>query len=141
MRKLTLIIAAALVSTTVIASALAMAHPSVAATVQDLLFWCKQQCSSTIKSCIDQWRCFGFIQGTLDHMYFIGLEYKEMKDKPDLAVGELRSFCVRTDTVPTNGAALQAFLNWAEKHPENWNWNASIGVNQVLNETWPCDVR
>jgi hypothetical protein len=33
---------------------------------------------------------------------------------------------------------VQAFLNWAEKHPEAWSYNQIRGVILALGETWPC---
>jgi hypothetical protein len=60
-----------------------------------------------------------------------------------------------TDTVPTKqenvrlvvsactgdvtyGAMRQAFINWAEKHPREWQFSASNGAKLALQETWPC---
>lgn len=40
--------------------------------------------------------------------------------------------------VGSNGAALEAFINWAEKHPEKWAWKMQLGVNLALHETWLC---
>jgi Rap1a immunity proteins len=39
---------------------------------------------------------------------------------------------------PTDGAARQAFLNWADKHPEEWNTETLIGVSRAMKATWPC---
>jgi hypothetical protein len=36
------------------------------------------------------------------------------------------------------GAGVQAFINWAEKHPERWTSDMLFGVNKALSETWPC---
>ena len=38
----------------------------------------------------------------------------------------------------TRGAMLQAFLIWAEKHPEKWSHYNGTGVLEALHETWPC---
>jgi hypothetical protein len=38
----------------------------------------------------------------------------------------------------TYGALKQAFVNWAEKHPEKWTEFADLGVIIALRETWPC---
>jgi hypothetical protein len=40
--------------------------------------------------------------------------------------------------VPSGGALIQAFLNWAEQHPENWANLALAGVVVALASTWPC---
>jgi Rap1a immunity proteins len=39
---------------------------------------------------------------------------------------------------PTDGAARQAFLNWADKHPEEWNTETLIGVSRAMKAMWPC---
>jgi hypothetical protein len=35
------------------------------------------------------------------------------------------------------GAGVQAFIKWAEKHPENWTDDGLFGVTKALSETWP----
>jgi len=40
--------------------------------------------------------------------------------------------------VPTGRAMIQAFLAWAEKHPESWSQRNLLGVALALRETWPC---
>lgn len=39
---------------------------------------------------------------------------------------------------PSNGAAIQAFINWAEKNPQHWGKRFSIGMMIALSETYPC---
>jgi hypothetical protein len=39
---------------------------------------------------------------------------------------------------PTDGATRQAFLNWADKHPEEWNTETLIGISRAMKATWPC---
>ena len=39
----------------------------------------------------------------------------------------------------TNGQAVQVFNNSAEKHPEQWQDPAALGVWFALQEVWPCD--
>jgi hypothetical protein len=41
---------------------------------------------------------------------------------------------------PAGGAMIQAFLNWAEKHPESWSQRHLYGVALALRETWPCST-
>jgi hypothetical protein len=36
-------------------------------------------------------------------------------------------------------ASVQAFKNWAEKHPEAWGVVRYAGVMWALRETWPCN--
>jgi Rap1a immunity proteins len=38
----------------------------------------------------------------------------------------------------TWGAARQAFINWARRHPENWSLDRLLGVRRALYDTWPC---
>lgn len=38
----------------------------------------------------------------------------------------------------TYGAAKQAFLNWAEKHPEWWQNPPALGVQIAVRDLWPC---
>jgi hypothetical protein len=40
--------------------------------------------------------------------------------------------------VPTGRAMIQAFLSWAEKHPESWSQRNIMGVALALREAWPC---
>jgi hypothetical protein len=35
------------------------------------------------------------------------------------------------------GAMIQVFINWAQKHPEQWSSPREFGVVQALKETWP----
>jgi hypothetical protein len=36
------------------------------------------------------------------------------------------------------GARVQAFVNWAKTHPENWSGSPVVAVVEALRETWPC---
>ena len=40
--------------------------------------------------------------------------------------------------VPTARAMIEAFLSWAEKHPESWSQRNVMGVALALREAWPC---
>ena len=40
--------------------------------------------------------------------------------------------------VPSGRAMIEAFLSWAEKHPESWSQRNVMGVALALRETWPC---
>ena len=41
---------------------------------------------------------------------------------------------------PSGRAMIQAFLSWAEKHPESWSQRHLLGVALALRETWPCSA-
>jgi hypothetical protein len=43
-------------------------------------------------------------------------------------------------TVPTGREMIQAFVNWAEKHPESWSQRNIYGVALALRESWPCSA-
>jgi hypothetical protein len=43
-------------------------------------------------------------------------------------------------TVPSGRAMIDAFLKWAEKHPESWSQRNLFGVALALRETWPCSA-
>ena len=40
--------------------------------------------------------------------------------------------------VPTGREMIQAFVAWAEKHPESRSQRNVMGVALALRETWPC---
>ena len=40
--------------------------------------------------------------------------------------------------VPTGRAMIEAFLAWAEKHPESRSQRNVMGVALALREAWPC---
>ena len=43
--------------------------------------------------------------------------------------------------VPTGRAMIQAFVAWAEKHPESRSQRNVMGVALALREAWPCPAR
>ena len=42
---------------------------------------------------------------------------------------------------PSYGAMVQAFVNWAEQNPRDWETNRIVGVMTALRANWPCKVR
>ena len=40
--------------------------------------------------------------------------------------------------LPSYAAQVQVFINWANKHPENWAMSDSEGVIRAMQEKWPC---
>lgn len=39
------------------------------------------------------------------------------------------------------GQMKQVFINWAEKHPTDWQRPEGAGVWLALQEAWPCKLR
>jgi hypothetical protein len=83
------------------------------------------------QSSLDYGFCSGFIAGIGRTMFLTG-----QIDSP----GATRTqFIVACSNVGVTTAALvQAFKNWAVKHPEHWGIQAESGVITALRETWPC---
>jgi hypothetical protein len=73
-----------------------------------------------------QMECVGYISGVADNMTIVG------------AGGFAPEFGVCPKTAVTYGADVQAFKNWAQKHPEAWGFRRWIGVASALRDTWPC---
>jgi hypothetical protein len=42
--------------------------------------------------------------------------------------------------IPPARAMIQAFMTWAEKHPESWSQRTLMGVALALKESWPCSA-
>jgi hypothetical protein len=89
--------------------------------VQELLDLCKQRPDSYGYAI-----CLNYIAGIGDVM---GATAQVIDDFRPLGMcGE-----------PTYGALVQAFVNWAEKHPEQWKTDPGVGVMVALRETFPCE--
>ncbi|WP_363238289.1 Rap1a/Tai family immunity protein [Mesorhizobium sp.] len=71
--------------------------------------------------------CLGYVGGVADMMAMNGV----LSPRPALSI------CVG-QTIPTYGAYQQAFINWAEAHPEKWQSHQGFGVIESLRATWPC---
>ncbi len=72
--------------------------------------------------------CFGYISGIRDMMMVIGTL--------DAPVKIYFGLCSKDEVA--SGATVQAFKNWAEKHPEMWSKPRGAGVGIALREAWPC---
>jgi hypothetical protein len=70
--------------------------------------------------------CIGYISATEDAMTTIGIG------------DEAKAFGMCSKATVSYGAAIQAFKNWAQKHPETWSAPRYMGVALALKETWPC---
>jgi hypothetical protein len=91
--------------------------------IQELYSQCKGKLGSA-----DSLFCIGFISGIGDLMLVNGLGVKPFDN------AKYESSCGR----PSYGAQVQAFVNWAEKHPDLWDGPRAIGVVEALRESWPC---
>jgi hypothetical protein len=89
-------------------------------TVQDMY----QRCTGS-----DEWErtlCTGYVSGIGDYMSVVGVVRRDQE----------LGLCA--SPTPSHGAMLQAFVIWAQHHPELWNKESEIGVGLSLRETWPC---
>lgn len=93
--------------------------------------WLLKQCSATQNS-ISMSYCYGRVEGVSEMMSQNGASMKRNYN-PDKRL----TICVG-DAYPTNGALVQVFINWANKHPEQWQTVDLLGVASAFNETWPC---
>ncbi|MFZ3360615.1 MAG: Rap1a/Tai family immunity protein, partial [Xanthobacteraceae bacterium] len=69
-----------------------------------------------------------YIEGVADMMLFIGTGVDQYP--------ETRMFAICSDA--TYGAAVQAFKNWAEQNPREWQKPKLIGVMIALKTNWDC---
>lgn len=78
----------------------------------------------------DEGFCLGYVGGTLDALSVISA----VPGAP-----HLYKLCANiSKSNVTYGAAKQAFMNWAPRHPELWSSGLGVGVILALQETWPC---
>jgi hypothetical protein len=98
--------------------------------VQKLL----QECNADISS-PDFFHCAGYVGGVADMMFYNGLLIT--KYNANLNTLSHVAACPG-NPYPTYGADIQAFRNWAQKHPEKWAEQTSVGVISALREAWPC---
>jgi hypothetical protein len=80
-------------------------------------------------------RCLGFIAGISDMMEMNG--YLRSQSEAANEILAPYSTCAGKPR-PAHGAELQAFTNWARKHPADWDGPEAAGVMVALRETWPC---
>ena len=78
--------------------------------------------------------CTGFVSGVGGVMSINSYGISHFKSPQDSASVRALSTCGEA----TFGAEVQAFMNWAPKHPERWSEDAIIGVMRALRDTWPC---
>jgi Rap1a immunity proteins len=83
--------------------------------------------------------CAGFVGGVAEQMEYNGAILARMNKTDELLPTRLimvtMSACYGDVSY---GALIQAFVNWAAKHPEKWSDTAQRGVMEAARETWPC---
>lgn len=84
-----------------------------------------QQCTGGTP---EQVYCLGYITGVAESMIVLG----GGRDS------SAHSFGVCSKVTISPAAEVQAFKNWAERHPEMWGQIRYIGVLFALREHWPC---
>jgi hypothetical protein len=92
--------------------------------IQKLLEKCNAEGEENYK----QFYCIGYVAGIGDAMRLNGQS----------GLLDQMSICGEEGTY---GAMVQAFMNWAQKHPERWGEHSSVGVITALRESWPCKAR
>jgi hypothetical protein len=91
---------------------------------------------------VEKLMCLEYVTGVFDMTVLAGFAYKGEIDTPaDRAIiGLLGAACYNiaaNETLPM-GAVVQAFLNWADRHPQEWGKSRAFGVSAALSEAWPC---
>jgi len=99
--------------------------------VQELLGWCKEAATA------HAYYCVGLVEGMSEMTNLNGLVLKDLR-KPE--ANEVATFAICQSSGTSTGAGVQAFINWAEKHPERWSQPYSVGVVDSLRELWPCSA-
>lgn len=94
------------------------------ATVQ----WLYGEC--TAPQAASQIYCAGYVRGIVDALLINAELLHDNKT--------LRAEMALCGTV-SNAAAVQAFKNWAEKHPEAWSEPMFAGVVVALRDLWGCE--
>jgi hypothetical protein len=97
--------------------------------VQQLL----RQCTKPVAT-EEQVFCVAFISGVAEQMITNGFTLDRFTDNEVRREMLFLSACTKASF----GAMVQAFVKWAESHPEQWGTPRQLGVMAALRETWPC---
>jgi hypothetical protein len=111
--------------------------PDVRGSVQELYDWCKQPRDS-----VNFGYCLGFISGVGQMLLEIGPS-SGLPTPPTWWMPPTieRRYGMCKENKVTFGAMVQAFLNWAEQNPRQWEKPALFGVAVALSLTWPCSTK
>jgi len=55
------------------------------------------------------------------------------------SVGRGYNPLIKAEIPPSIGSAVQAFVNWAERNPQDWGQMFAVGMASALIETFPCE--
>jgi Rap1a immunity proteins len=99
-------------------------------TVQDLYSDCKSE------SAVREISCMRFLQGAGEIMMTASIAVAD-KDLPIVVRRTFRTIALCTNAI-TGGQLKQAFINWAEKNPKDWQLTEEEGAQSALTETWRC---
>ena len=101
-------------------------------TIQDLY----QDCKSA--SYDQTMLCLAFIQGAAGMQQLAGV----VANTADNMTADQREALVTFSACHPAGVTFnqmkQVFINWAEKHPGQWQDSHVVGVALALKEAWPC---
>jgi hypothetical protein len=108
--------------------------------------WLYGQCKEAKPS--SQSFCSGFISGIALQMFWTGSWlikkppsgttplYDRLTNDDDRSTVSFLSAC--TELAASGEAMRQAFINWAEKHPQEWSADSQLGVMQAIHSAWRC---
>ena len=101
--------------------------------------WLYEECRSSDAARQD--RCSAFLLGVAGTMEILGNFYENppayLNKEIAVIFGPL-GIC----STPISGADVrEAFVNWAEKHPDKWSARMPQSAMSALQATWPCTVR
>ena len=99
-------------------------------TIEDLIPACEAAADESYIVRRPAGYCVGFISGVwfMMNVNCINADYRHAIPQ-GLQAGNVSSW----------RAMVQAFLNWAEDHPEEWGEPVLVGVYTSLSSTFPCD--
>ena len=89
--------------------------------------WLLDQCAVPQKQLL----CMGYISGVASVMALNSTARASLNDR-------IKDFSLCSASQPTNSALMQAFINWAHRHPERSSIPSQAGVAIALSEVWPC---
>jgi hypothetical protein len=112
-------------------------------TVQELFQDCKDTANFKRIACVK------YIGGIVDVMHSWGEVFSDrliFSNPSDTqaereASAHARRFILNSFSICGNityGAAMQAFINWAERNPAEWQDHPALHIVDALRETWPC---